>query len=259
MTVPIITYHAIADQPSPLFVSPHTFDLHLRMLSEAGWHTTSLHTVADCLKRGLPLPEKAVVITFDDGYASVFSDAWPRLQAYGFTATVFLISDYCGRDNQWPGQPASVPTCPLMTWEQAAEMGAAGCEMGAHTRTHRALPTLPAAQAEDEIAVSQQVIQQETGQSVDIFAQPYGATNVSVDALVRRYFEGAASTYLGLVRGQTNRYALERVDAFYLTPYWLRRLDSRLFEQYLRLRQGLRTVRRQFRPDWNPSKSAVHG
>jgi peptidoglycan/xylan/chitin deacetylase (PgdA/CDA1 family) len=206
------------------------------------------------------LPEDALVITFDDGYESVYHEAWPRLRARGFTATVFLISDYCGRDNRWPGQPASVPQAPLMTWEQATALAAGGCELGAHTRSHPALPALPPHQAEEEILTSQQIIQARTGRAARVFAYPYGAVDAAVVERVRPHFDGAVGTRLGLVRPGSDPYRLARVDAFYLTPGWIPRMRGFLFQRYLDVRQAMRSLRRRLRPDWRPApaRDAAH-
>jgi peptidoglycan/xylan/chitin deacetylase (PgdA/CDA1 family) len=257
VSVAIITYHALGDFSSPLFVSAPTFESHLDALVKSGRHTVTLGAVANCLQNGEPLPENAVVLTFDDGYESVYTSAWPRLKERGFIATLFLISDYCGRNNRWPGQPPSVPVCSLMTWEHAAEMAHSGCELGAHTRTHPALPTLSLSQLEDEIVGSQEAVQTNIGQAVRVFAAPYGVTTPTAENIVRKNFDGAVSTQLGTANLQSNPYRMERVDAHYLTPNFVRKLDSPLFQPYLRLRQALREVRRTFRPDWHsvPSRA----
>jgi len=248
--IPIITYHAIGDFPSPLFTKASVFEAQLAALAEAGYQTVSLTAVINWLNGDQQLPEKSIVLTFDDGYQSVYTEAWPRLKAYGFTATVFLITDYCGQDNQWPGQSASTPKQPLMSWAQAKEMAEEGCEFGAHTCTHQPLPLLTTSQIEAEIAGSQSVVREQTGQSVRIFAQPYGASNAIVDGIVKQHFDGAVSTRLGMVAQRDDPYILARIDAFYWNPSLIPRMQNPLFKLYLNLRQTLRTIRRLVRPDW---------
>lgn len=252
MSVPIITYHAIGAGPPPVWTSSELFDLHLAAFAAHGYRTVTLAALLAALRGGSPLPERSLVLTFDDGYQSIYDHVWPRLRALGFGATVFLISDYCGRDNRWPGQPSTLPSAPLLTWEQIAELAADGCEFGAHTRTHPALPALQPAMVEEEIVVSKDAICERTGQAVRSFSYPYGAANPAVCTVVRRYFDGAVGTELGLVRPGCDPFLLPRLDAFYLHPAMIAYLDGALFRQYLRVRQSLRSVRRRFRPDWTP-------
>ncbi|MEP7188197.1 MAG: polysaccharide deacetylase family protein [Roseiflexaceae bacterium] len=252
--MPIITYHAIGAGPPPVWTSPQMFDSHLAAFAAQGYRTVTLAALLDALRGGPPLPKRSLVLTFDDGYQSIYDYVWPRLRARGFGATVFLISDYCGRDNRWPGQPNTMPTAPLLTWEQIAELAADGCEFGAHTRTHPALPTLPPAMVEEEIVVSKDVICEHTGQAVRSFCYPYGAANPAVCTVVRRCFDGAVGTELGLARPGCDPFLLPRLDAFYLRPGMIRYLDGALVRQYLRVRQSLRTIRRRFTPDWTPSQ-----
>ncbi len=254
--VPILTYHGLDEAASPLFISPAKFEAQLAALADRGYKTIPLAVVLDKLRHGEPFAENSVVITFDDGYESVYREAWPRLRAFGFTATVFLITDYCGRDNRWPGQPAWVPTRPLLSWTQIETLGAEGCEFGAHTCTHPALVNLELGAARDEIILSQQIIHDHTGQLARVFAYPYGAVNSQIHEIVHQHFDGALGTRLGLVQTQSNPYALERVDAYYLQSNPMLPLDRRSFQVYLKWRQVLRDTRRWFSPDWRPVRQA---
>lgn len=257
--IPIITYHAIGDDPSPLFTPPSTFEAQLASLAAAGYQTLPLAAVVDWLKGGSSPPAKSIALTFDDGYLSVYTEAWPRLKEYGFSATVFLVTDYCGRDNQWPGQPNSVPTRPLMNWSQVREMAGRGWEFAPHSRTHRPLPTLTPAEIEADILASQSAVRAQTGQEARLFAQPYGASSAQVNHIVRRHFDGAASTRLGLVQPGDDPYSLARIDAFYWSPALIPHMHTPLFRHYLRLRQALRTLRRRYQPDWQTDAASTPG
>jgi peptidoglycan/xylan/chitin deacetylase (PgdA/CDA1 family) len=241
--IPIITYHAIGDGPRPLWVSVSDFEAHLKAYREAGYRTVSLAGLVESLRRG-NLPSNSLVITFDDGYESVYSLAWPRLHAAGMSATVFLISDYCGRNNQWPGQSSDVPLSPLLSWDQVQRMAGDGCEFGAHTRTHPNLNETSPETAGDELVASRDRIRSMTGQAVESFAYPYGEANSQTEKLVSRFFQGAVGTRLGIVQSGSDPFLLPRVDAYYLTPTLIRRMKTSGFRAYLEGRQCLRYVRR---------------
>lgn len=255
MTLPIVTYHALGDAASPVWTPLATFEAQLDAFARCGYRGLTLSGALDALRGGGPLPERSVVFTFDDGYESVHRLAWPRLRARGFVATVFLIDDYCGRDNRWPGQPSDLPVAPLLTWNQARDLAGDGWELGAHTRTHPALTALPLAEAEREIVGAQRAIAARLGRAAHVFAYPYGATNPAVTGVVRRHFAGAVGTALGLVHAGDDPYRLPRVDAHYLHPRFVPYLHTLWFARYLRLRQALRATRRRFRPDWRPTLS----
>lgn len=252
--IPVLTYHAIDDRPSPVFTAPAVFAAQVAALAEAGYRSLSLASLASALVTGESLPPKSVVFTFDDGYASVHDRAWPLLRGCGFGATVFLISGFCGRDNRWPSQPASTPLGTLMTWAQVERLAADGCEFGAHTHTHRPLAALSSAEIEQELVISQAAVAAHTGRPASLFAYPYGAITPQAKECVGRYFDVAVSTELGLVSAASDRFALPRIDAYYLLPAFAPYLHTLAFRSYLGLRQGLRTLRRRRQRDWEGFK-----
>ena len=129
--IPIITYHSIGSRSSPVYTPVEVFEAQLEALASAGYRTVSMSAVVNWLRGGSEPDINSIVISFDDGYHSVYSEAWPRLKAFGFSASIFLVTRYCGLDNQWPGQPPGVPVESLMSWPQIAELAAEGVEFGA--------------------------------------------------------------------------------------------------------------------------------
>lgn len=254
--IPVLTYHAVGDGPRPLFTPTRLFEAHLAALEKAGLRSVSLSAVVDALAGGKAAPEKSVVLTFDDGYRSFAEEAWPRLQAHGFGATVFLVSDRCGGDNLWPTQKPGVPRSALLDWDQAGRLASEGVELGAHGRTHAPLTLLPEAEAEAEVAGSRAAIESRTGGRVRLFAYPYGASSPRTEAIVRRHFDGAVSVRLGLARPSSGRFQIPRVDAHYVSPASIPWLSRDVFEGYLSARQVLRDARRRFSSDWSAERDA---
>ncbi len=246
--IPVITYHGIAEIDSPVFTPPQVFEGHLAALANAGCRTVTLAAALAALRGEQTLPQRAVVLCFDDGYASVADVAWPRLRAYGFGATVFWVSGW--PDNHWPSQLPGIPRLPLLTVEQVARLAGEGCEFGAHTHTHPVLMRLGDAELGAELAESRAAIQQASGQPARLFAYPYGAFDARVYAAVHRCFDGAVSTRLGVANERSDPYALERIDAYYLTPLLIAHLHNPLLARYLDVRHFLRVVRRLIRQDY---------
>lgn len=186
-------------------------------------------------------PGPAVALTFDDGFENFAEAAAPVLARCGFPATVFLVTDHCGRQNDWSGQWTAVPRLPLMGWSRIQELSAAGIEFGAHTATHPDLSGLELGRAREEILTSKRRIEEATGRPVESFAYPYGAMNPQVRRLVAEHFRAGCSTRLGYVGDNSPPEALERLDVYYLAwPGLFKRLFGLAARSYLGLRGALR-------------------
>jgi peptidoglycan/xylan/chitin deacetylase (PgdA/CDA1 family) len=240
-TVSIIMYHALHEQRSPISIAPATFEWQMRWLAEQRYHIIPLSRAVACLNGESSLPPRSVVLTFDDGFESVYTVALPVLARYGFPATVFLVSEYCAGWNDWPGQPQAVPRLRLMDWGQIGEMDRHGIDFGAHTCSHPRLDDLPPGRVTPEVLGSKATIEDRLGHAVRHFAYPYGRSNDLVKTVVRSHFAAACSTRLGLVSARSDVLALERIDAYYLqAPLLFRRLASWHFARYLDLRRSPR-------------------
>jgi len=241
----ILTYHSISAGRPPLAVSPSLFAEQMEWLSRNA-RVVPLEIVTDPLKRHQPLPTRTVVLTFDDGYRDFYTDAAPHLGRYGFPATVFLTTGYCGETNSWPGQPSWVEEKSLLTWQQIKELAGQGVHFGAHSVTHPDMTSLSVPGAEQEMAESKREVERKIGQAVEFFCYPYGRWNPAVRNLVSRYFSGACSTAAGAVEPDADPFALPRVDAHYLRhPARFRSLFTRRFLGYLALRRAIRRLRNQ--------------
>ena len=241
----IITYHSISAGNSPLRIPPALFAAHMEWL-KAHALVVPLARLLQALVAGAAFPQRAVALTFDDGFRDFASDAAPILRKLALPATVFLPTDYCGRANDWPGQPAWVKAQPLMDWPQIRELAAQGISFGAHSRTHRALTGLEPAEADEEIRSSRIEIEKQINSTVTHFCYPYGLWNSAVRESVARHYQGACSTAAGVLEPHSDPYALPRVDAHYLRrPSVLQSMFTRRFSAYITGRRWIRRVRGQ--------------
>jgi peptidoglycan/xylan/chitin deacetylase (PgdA/CDA1 family) len=241
--IAILAYHSLDDSKSVLSTSPGVFAEQMRILHDLGLDVISLGQVPrECAHRRR---ENAVVITFDDGFRNVYEHALPILQSYRFPATVFLVTDYCAKTNSWPGQPAYIEQRPLLRWSEVKEMSEAGVVFGSHTRTHPDLRRLDSQKAAEELAGSKQIIEDATGRPADTFAYPYGSYDGAVMRMARAHFQLACSTVLGFVKPDSDPFALERLDMYYLqSPALFRRVFSPALGAYIGARRALRRLRR---------------
>ncbi len=124
--IPILMYHHLTEDPAKVnndTVQVKTFRAHMEALKNAGYEAVSFLDLRDFVEKGTALPEKPVVITFDDGYTSNYELAFPILKEYGFKATIFAIGVSIGKDSY---KDTGVPMNPHFTLEQAAELEASG-------------------------------------------------------------------------------------------------------------------------------------
>jgi len=213
-------------------------------LHERGFRTLDLLEAVDCLQQGAPLPPRSLVITFDDGYRSVYEQAFPVLEHYGMCATVFLT---VGEETS--AEPTrrlpSLHGRPMLSWSEIREMHSAAIGVGAHTLTHADLTKAPENRIEVEICQSKAIIENALGTPVASFAYPYGRFDQASLAIARQQFACACSDQLGLVGADSDPHTLERVDAYYLRSDWCFDLMiTRLFPLYLGAHSIPRRIRR---------------
>jgi peptidoglycan/xylan/chitin deacetylase (PgdA/CDA1 family) len=154
-----------------------------------------------------------VALTFDDGYRSVVTEALPLLSARGVPATVYVITDRIGQDNRWPGQPPSIPRLPLADAGELQELLAAGVTLGAHSASHRALPSLGASAVRKEIVVAADDLEQRVQRPVRHFAYPYGLFGERERAMAAARFDTAVTAECRGVDDASAPHALPRIDA----------------------------------------------
>ena len=246
-TVAIVTYHSLDDSGSLLSTPPRVFVEQMRILHELGTRVIPLADIPHVLSGAAP-SDFLVAITFDDGFRSVYENGLPILQRYGFPATVFVVTDYCGQTNSWPSQPRYVEPRPLLSWAEVKEMCEIGISFGSHTRTHPDLRRIARPDAEEELVTSKRAIEDAIGHPVEMLAYPYGTCDESVKDLAQKHFRLAVGTTLDFLKPESDLFALERLDMYYLRrPLTFRRLFSRELGAYirLRLRRTLRDLRGQ--------------
>lgn len=186
--LPVLLYHRVAPPPAQdpwnNFVSPQTFESHLRWLRLWGYWSIPLGAVADCMTGGPRLPRRAVAITFDDGYLDTHEFAWPLLSRYGYGATVFLVSDAIGGDSAFDAGSGYEPA-PMLDWDQIRAMALDGIEFGSHTCSHpETLVNLDDVTLRRELRSSRRTIEAELDRPVDLFAYPHSKSDWRVEAAV---------------------------------------------------------------------------
>jgi len=130
--IPILMYHHFSqDASNDMIVTPETFEMHMKTLSEAGYTAVTIPELMDYVNCGGTLPEKPILITIDDGYSSNYETAWPILAAYDMKATIFAIGSSVGKAVY---KDTSHDIIPHFSYAQAQEMMASGViDVQSHT------------------------------------------------------------------------------------------------------------------------------
>ena len=184
--IPILTYHSVTDHPVDALrrwnVTPAHFRDHIAYLTDAGYTSFTIAEYARLLQSAEPtLPERAVVITFDDGFADFRDSALPILLDHGVAATLFVSTAYVGRTSGWLG-PDNLSA--FLGWDDLVAIDRAGVEIGSHSHRHVALDELARAEARQEIERSRELLTAHLGHTVTSFAYPFGYHDAAVKQLV---------------------------------------------------------------------------
>ena len=183
-TVPVLTYHKLTRNGTPdaMTVREADFEAQMRFLRENGYRVIPLDDLFEFLRFRRQIPARSVVITFDDGWRSVYDIAWPILKKYGYPATLFVYTDLI------------VGSRETLSWEQVRELSRDGLDIQCHSKTHRYLGRKERKESfrdyfeavRKEIVESSRILRKHTGREVKYLAYPYGDTNAFVVAMLRR-------------------------------------------------------------------------
>jgi peptidoglycan/xylan/chitin deacetylase (PgdA/CDA1 family) len=247
-SIPILTYHSLDSSGSVISTSPEKFRRQMKNLFDASFHVVKLRDLVSRIRENRQLPAKSVAITFDDGFQSVYDVAFPVLKDYGYPATVFLVTSFCGKNNRWNGQPNTIPSFDLLTWDQISKMKDQQIEFGVHTATHPDLTKLTGSQVSEEIIGARQVVQEQTGENEIAFAYPYGKKSSEASNLVNLNFYAACSTEMDFANSCSDVHFLPRIDMYYFSNNDLfSSIGTPSFDRFVRVRKSLRSLKRMIK------------
>jgi len=218
--IPVLNYHQVEPKDgNPLTLWPEQFEAQMEYLAAEGYTTITIDEMMDALENGTSLPEKSVIITFDDGYADNYEYVYPILKKYGFKATIFLIYDFT---NTYPN---------YLTWDQVAEMKDSGLiHFESHTMTHANLAELTSVdELRHEIADSHDLLSEKLGYDMHYIAYPGGRVNEEIERITSAAgYRGGFTVHYGLSTPAEGRYQMDRIPIFGANMHTLTRFKLRL-------------------------------
>ena len=250
---PILEYHMVTEPPPPgaetYVVQPEEFAAQLDYLAAEGYTTITPQDYARARKGKQELPEKPVILSFDDGYEDNYRVILPMLEERGMKAVFYVVTNDIGL----PG---------YMTWDNLFDMERHGMEIGSHTANHIPLTTLPSEKQREELRLSKLMLEWKGLKTIYSFSYPTGAYDAGVVAmLAEEDYLTAVTGEAGLNNVETNPYLLHRVNIprphFGLTEFRVRlmkadiaaRLHVRLAQLPDGVREGITHLRTLLRGD----------
>jgi len=196
----ILLYHHVGISPieSQYYIHPENFSLQMKALDEWGFTPIPLSLLVKAINEGAILPEKSVVISFDDGRMDIYENAFPIMQKYDFTGIFYVLSGGLGDKG-------------LVDVAELQEMAAAGWEIGSHSNSHADLSKIGADASYREVVRSREILEEELGFPVTSFAYPFGTiTEIAGKQIHIAGYESAAGLGHTDSQGPGNLFYLQR-------------------------------------------------
>lgn len=202
--VPVLNYHQINDDEQNMMTVPVAeFAKQMDYLDSEGYTTISPDDLYNYVTSGAELPDKPILITFDDGYADNYSNAFPILKQHNMQATIFLITDYMERFDNY------------MTWEQIQEMSEQGIYFGSHTLSHQELAMVDRDEAYRQLRDSKSIIEWRTLRWVEYIAFPCGSFNdATLEEAIKAGYKGGFAVRYDLTREGDFPFDMNRIPIY---------------------------------------------
>jgi peptidoglycan/xylan/chitin deacetylase (PgdA/CDA1 family) len=203
--LPVLMYHKIGPAPKgstlpKLWVSSEDFRKQMAHLKSHGYSTVAFSDIEAARRGEKPLPKKAVLVTFDDGYENNYTEAYPVLRELGLKANLFVVWETIGSHNAWH-DPENEAWQRMATWAQLREMRSSGVfELANHTMRHSNLSAIPLEDVRWEVREAKARLEDGIGCALPAFAYPYGA-GAYVPAVRDAVFEAGHTLDFGIKQG----------------------------------------------------------
>jgi peptidoglycan/xylan/chitin deacetylase (PgdA/CDA1 family) len=197
-------YHRVLTPPEVrpdldpgMFVTTSAFEAHLAFLRDA-FEVVDLETMLEWREGRRTFERTPCAITFDDGWADNYTNAFPLLQKYGLPATIFLVTEQVGDADR-------------VTWDQVHEMERAGVRFGSHTVTHPVVKGLPPQELVRQLAESKRQLRQNTACPSCWVCYPNGKYDEAARIEASRHYCAAVTTRGATVQRGDNLWEIPRV------------------------------------------------
>lgn len=207
--VPMFLYHYVENVYNDpgrqkLNIPPNVLISQIETLKEAGYVFITPNDLADALSGKIILPQKIIMLSFDDGYMDFYTDVFPILKKEQVKAVTYIIPNFLDRPNY------------MFTFQLQEVAKSPFVEIGAHTMNHLWLKGTSKQTAEYEIVESRKTLEDLLHLPINSFAYPYGAFDLQTIQIVKDAgFSNAVSTVPGIEQSESNVYFIYRLRPGY--------------------------------------------
>jgi peptidoglycan/xylan/chitin deacetylase (PgdA/CDA1 family) len=260
-SVPVLMYHHVAPYPGDaVTVTPEVFEAQMRYLAKSGYRTLKVSELLAHVSGEQPVHDRAVAVTFDDGWLDNYSYAYPVLERYRINAMIFVVTAWIDAattdktsfpDEGQPNHEASKSLIQagdaarvVLDWETIRQMASSGLvEFCSHTVNHLKCNELDRAELKHELYMSKAVLERELGQPCPCLCWPYGRFNDLAVTIAREVgYAALFTTARGVADAGSDPYYIKRVRVKNRVTWfkWRMRLyvNSLLSRVYLLVRKG---------------------
>jgi glycosyltransferase involved in cell wall biosynthesis/peptidoglycan/xylan/chitin deacetylase (PgdA/CDA1 family) len=209
----VLLWHSLDPSRGPVSLRPELFAKQIAWLARKGYEAWPASRYVDALIKKDRLPDRLVVLTFDDGYANVLEQGLPVLREHGFSATVFLATGVVGQMPRWATYTTHVMNERILMWGEAESAAREGLEFESHTHSHPFLEEQPGERVREELARSRVELEKRGLGRGRLIAWPYGAyeTRLGTLAVQERYTAGFLDDFDWSLRRNPDLFRLNRI------------------------------------------------
>lgn len=211
----ILLYHSV-DTPDSndrlrIRVSPEDFYEQMKFLHHNGYKIFTLDEIIEIIQNKRDIPEKAIAITFDDGYKDVLENAVPVLCKFNFKAAVFIATDYIEKKDRfgldyWEKWK-------FLSWEEIEKMKDLDIEIGSHSVSHMCMSELPGEDVKKEVIGSKKILENKITGNVRFFSYPHGSFDGNLKNILKTSGYAAAFTSIeGVNSHETDLFKFKRIE-----------------------------------------------
>jgi len=268
--VPVLMYHHINPHKGDMVtITPEIFEGQMEYLHANGYKTLRIDELLSFINGNLILEQKAVVVTFDDGWLDNYLYAFPVLKKYKINSTIFIITNRTEQasENTPPTSPlnlrgeqrggTAIPTHEeskrliaegqankvVLNWDIIREMSDSGIvEFYSHTKSHAKCNSLPEKELVEELSESKEVIEKRLGRPCTYFCWPYGKYNAAAFNIAKDTgYKAIFTTKPGVVKANSDPLAINRIIVKDSVAWFKKRMliytSSMLSELYLKIKK----------------------
>ncbi|HON55729.1 MAG TPA: polysaccharide deacetylase family protein [bacterium] len=229
----ILMYHKISkDKNDKLTVSQKLFDKQMNYIKKNGYNIIDFDDLQDILTNKKQMPQKPLIITFDDGYKNNLEYAVPIMEKYGFKYTVFVVAEYIGKFNYWDEGSEN-----LMNFDELKIILSKNGKIGLHSLTHRNFKDMTSAEFEYDVSETINIFKKNSLEFSNVIAYPYGALpqNENLKNEFKKILEKYGILFGLKIKSKINKIPFD--DNYELTRLNIKGTDS-FFEFKIKIRKG---------------------